>query len=499
MIILGKRKQEDVQTGKKAYKIAGSEDQLEQKVFMDAPDEESNVTGKDYHNAIEKKRREKMNTYLQEIRVHLNEELETCVKNDKLSILKSAHQYLLSMRGMPNVSTNKAAPSFLCQEELSHIIANMNNGFIMLTDAKEGTIVWNFNLELHLGYDKGELLGTSIFSLLKSKDLATFKQCITPNISGSLLETKKRSFIVNLLKKPRPKNPAMQINPLGSNEYISILISGELYDIKTSALMGDRAESSGLEEHISCFIAIGQGLSPEILYATQGLRCNVKVLSREGPDGKIEHIHDSIFYLLGYTPVELNDHTLFELIHPHDSKRLYSSFFEASNSRSYTNSVVVRLKQKCGMYQTVEIKKLAVRHPSQDVVVSFISCMTETVIAEENWEIMFPPEEVIPEQVYDPIVMMRQQTFMPQMRPADIGMDPSRIPSYPHVLQPNDFEGELATLFDVPIYLKDAVEKYEYAQGFVEKPFDGVANNNIQTTYDSLLTNFVDVLTDQPF
>ena len=469
------------------------------KVFLETSDE-NDPTRKGYHNAIEKKRRDKMNAYIQDIRLLIleNSGMQVGSKSDKLSILKGAFQYLRSMRGIPNTNSSVSYPSFLFQDELTKIISKMNCGFIMVTDAAEGTIVWNYNLDSHLGYEKGFLLGTSIFSLLKECDITTYKLNSAPNSKDCLCITNKRSFITNFLCKAPPQ-AGVGAGPFETRHYLSILLSGEVHDIKTASLLGDKAASSPLGEYVKCFVAIGQGLTTEVLETTQEMREKVKVLSREGPDGKIEHIHDSIFYILGYTPSELIGRTFLEFVHPHDGKRLYGSLFEASNSSSYTNPITIRLKQRSGLYKTVSSKKLAVRHPTQGTVMSFITRMDEIHVAPENWDIIFPIEEPMVGELYDPVVMMRQETFRPQMLPPQLGMEPAQIPAYPNVLLPKDFDGELSTLFDNPVYLKEGVDKYEFAQSFVEQPFEGPLNNNVQTSYNSLLNNFVDVFANQPF
>ena len=496
--LLGKRKHTNPLAAKKAQKV-GSEAEQAMKLFLESPDE-NDPDRKGYHNAIEKKRRDKMNTYIQDIRLLIleNSGMQIGSKSDKLSILKGAFQYLRSMRGIPNTDSSVSYPSFLFQDELTKIISKMNCGFIMVTDAAEGTIVWNYNLDPHLGYEKGELLGTSIFSLIKECDVTIYKLNSAPNDKENLRVTNKRSFITNFLCKPLPHAGA-GTNQLETRHYLPILLSGEVHDIKTVSLLGDKAAPSGLGEHIKCFVAIGQGLTTEVLETTQEMRDKVKVLSREGPEGKIEHINDSVYYIMGYAPSELIGHTFLEFVHPHDSKRLYASLFEASNSRSYTNPINIRLKQKSSLYKTVSSKKLAVRHPIQGTVTSFISCMEETRISAENWDLIFPVEEPIVDELYDPVVMMRQETFRPQMLPNQLCMEPAQIPAYPNVLLPNDFDSQLSTFFETPIYLKEAVDKYEFAQNFVDQPFKGPINNNVQTGYNSLLNDFVDVFESQPF
>ncbi|KAI6661042.1 bHLH-PAS domain containing transcription factor, ARNT/BMAL superfamily [Oopsacas minuta] len=492
----GKRKRFDVQTGKKINKI-------DSKQALGVPTnltDESDPQHKGHHNAVEKKRRDKMNTYIQDIR-HLiikSSDFQVSCKSDKLSVLKAAYQCLCKMRGIPNVSASIDCPSFLFEDEIKQIISKMKCGFIMVTDATEGTIVWDYNLDINLGYKKGELFGSSIFSLIKQTDVTTYKLNSIPNTTGLIRIANKRSFICNFISKAVPITQELS-SSLETYQYLPILLSGEVKEIQTSLLLGDRAATSDLGECIKCFIAIGQGLTTEVLDVTQDMRESVKVLSREGPDGKIENIHDSIFYILGYTPSELVGHTFLEFVHPHDGKRLYNSLFEASNIRKYTELIFIRLKHKSGIYKTVSVKRLAVRHPTQGTITSFISCMDETFILEENWDNMFPVEVPIVEKLNDPFAMLCQETFIPRIFPLEMGVEQSQVPSYPNILNPKDFDGELSTLFDTPIFLKEAVEKYEYAQNFVNQPFEGQINNNIPTGFNSLMTNFVDIFTSQPF
>merc|ERR1719295_707987 len=154
------------------------------------------------HSQIEKKRRDRMNTYIKE----LSTILPSCPskKMDKLTVLRLALQHMRSIKGEGNaddefgglgVSERSSEqgchkPKQLNDGELKRLIFNhtrvADDCFLFVVDTARGKILYvSESVNQVLLYSQSDLFGQSLFDILHPKDIAKVKEQMSSPDGGS--------------------------------------------------------------------------------------------------------------------------------------------------------------------------------------------------------------------------------------------------------------------------------------------------------------------------
>uniref|UniRef100_A0A915EBS4 Aryl hydrocarbon receptor nuclear translocator homolog n=1 Tax=Ditylenchus dipsaci TaxID=166011 RepID=A0A915EBS4_9BILA len=141
----------------------------------------SNGDGKDRfarenHSEIERRRRNKMTHYINELAEMVPQCAALGRKPDKLTILRMAVSHMKSIR---ELATNNSAhdpslckPSFLTDQELKYLILEAANGFLFVLSCDTGRVLYVADSILPvLNLGKEEWLNHSIYDLIHPDDI----------------------------------------------------------------------------------------------------------------------------------------------------------------------------------------------------------------------------------------------------------------------------------------------------------------------------------------
>ncbi|KAM6460624.1 basic helix-loop-helix ARNT-like protein 1 isoform 9-T10 [Liasis olivaceus] len=316
------------------------------------------------HSQIEKRRRDKMNSFIDE----LASLVPTCNamsrKLDKLTVLRMAVQHMKTLRGATNPYTEaNYKPAFLSDDELKHLILRAADGFLFVVGCDRGKILFvSESVFKILNYSQNDLIGQSLFDYLHPKDIAKVKE----QLSSSDTAPRERLIDAKTDRK----------------SFCTIHSTGYLKSWPPTKMGLDEDNEPDNEGcNLSCLVAIGR-LHPHVV--PQPLNGEIRVkpteyVSRHAIDGKFVFVDQRATAILAYLPQELLGTSCYEYFHQDDIGHLAECHRQVLQSREKISTNCYKFKVRDGSFITLRSCWFSFMNPWTKEVEYIVS--TNTVVS----------------------------------------------------------------------------------------------------------------------
>uniref|UniRef100_A0A9J8AYL8 Basic helix-loop-helix ARNT like 1a n=1 Tax=Cyprinus carpio carpio TaxID=630221 RepID=A0A9J8AYL8_CYPCA len=366
------------------------------------------------HSQIEKRRRDKMNSFIDE----LASLVPTCNamsrKLDKLTVLRMAVQHMKTLRGATNPYTEaNYKPAFLSDDELKHLILRAADGFLFVVGCDRGKILFvSESVNKILNYTQNDLIGQSLFDYLHPKDIAKVKEQLSSSDTAPrerLIDAKtglpvktditpgpsrlcsgaRRSFFCRMkCNRPSVKMEDKDFPSTCSKKkadrksFCTIHSTGYLKSWPPTKMGLDEDNEPDNEGcNLSCLVAIGR-LHPHII--PQPMNGDIRVkpteyVSRHAIDGKFVFVDQRATAILAYLPQELLGTSFYEYFHQDDIGHLAECHRQVLQMREKINTNCYKFKIKDGSFITLRSRWFSFMNPWTKEVEYIVS--TNTVVS----------------------------------------------------------------------------------------------------------------------
>ncbi|XP_019523603.1 PREDICTED: aryl hydrocarbon receptor nuclear translocator-like protein 2 isoform X1 [Hipposideros armiger] len=314
------------------------------------------------HSQTEKRRRDKMNTLIEELSAMIPQCKPVARKLDKLTVLRMAVQHLKSLKGMTNFyAGDNYRPSFIQEDELRHLLL------------------------------KASLTGQSLFDFLHPKDVAKVKeQLSSSDISPreKLIDSKtglqvqsnfytgrtrvcsgsRRSFFcrVKSCKISVKEEPECLLNSKKKDhrKFCTIHCTGYLRSWPPDILGMEEETDNKKDSNFTCLIAIGR-LHPYTVPQSSG---QIKVkptefITRFAMNGKFVYVDQRTTAILGYLPQELLGTSCYEYFHQDDHSNLTDKHKAVLQSKEKIFTDSYKFRAKDGSFVTLKSQWFSFTNP----------------------------------------------------------------------------------------------------------------------------------------
>uniref|UniRef100_A0A8C9WJF9 Basic helix-loop-helix ARNT like 1a n=1 Tax=Scleropages formosus TaxID=113540 RepID=A0A8C9WJF9_SCLFO len=370
------------------------------------------------HSQIEKRRRDKMNSFIDE----LASLVPTCNamprKLDKLTVLRMAVQHMKTLRGAANPYTEaNYKPAFLSDDELKHLILRAADGFLFVVGCDRGKILFvSESVYKILNYSQNDLIGQSLFDYLHPKDIAKVKEQLSSSDTAPrerLIDAKtglpvktdiapgpsrlcsgaRRSFFCRMkCNRPSVKMEDKEFPSTCSKKkadrksFCTIHSTGYLKSWPpTKVGLDEDSEPDNEGCNLSCLVAIGR-LHPHIVPQPSSGDIRVKpteYVSRHAIDGKFVFVDQRATAILTYLPQELLGTSFYEYFHQDDIGHLAECHRQVLQMREKIHTNCYKFKIKDGSFITLRSRWFSFMNPWTKEVEYIVS--TNTVCVDPSY------------------------------------------------------------------------------------------------------------------
>lgn len=364
------------------------------------------------HSEIERRRRNKMTSYITE----LSDMVPSCSalarKPDKLTILRMAVSHMKQLRGVM-AGTGLDKPAFLTDQELKHLALESMDGFLFVASCENGRVLYvSDTVTAVLNQAHSDWIGHSLFDLIHPQDVAKVQEQFTideprhpshaldvktafikkepsasPPAASSMVDGMRKAFLCRMkcgkaqVSSADPRYQRGHITAIGEELYALMRVTGHIRPWPPTGF--NEGQSNILEEMGTpnpmggeyCLLGIAR------LYVTSQPTYGdlspstepVEFVTRQSLDNTFTYVDKRITQILGYQPHELIGKSPRDICLPEDLEKLSESFKQVMLMKGQVFSAVCRIQNKNGDYIWVRIGSHAFQNPYNNDVEYIVS------------------------------------------------------------------------------------------------------------------------------
>ncbi|XP_013385137.1 aryl hydrocarbon receptor nuclear translocator homolog isoform X2 [Lingula anatina] len=405
--------------GKKRKRASGggSDDEDSQGFSRDQDTVDKERFARESHCEIERRRRSKMATYVNELCDMVPACSTLARKPDKLTILRLAAAHMKTLRGTGNTSSDGSyKPSFLTDQELKHLILEAADGFLFVAQCDTGRVIYvSDSVTPVLNQSQSDWYTSTLYDLVHPDDVEKVREQLSTTESqntGRILDLKtgtvkkeghqssmrlcmgsRRGFICRMRLgaiqvdtmttshaiRLRQRN---SLGPSGDgHQYAVVHITGYIKNWPPAGNFsrGVQIERTETDEPHSgshcCLVAIGrlQVTGTPNCSDLIGPNATSEFISRHSIDGKFTFADQRVANLLGYQPVDLLGKSAYDFYHPEDKGHMKDSFEQVLKLKGQVMSIMYRFRAKNGEWVWLRTSSFSFQNPYTDEV-EYIVC-----------------------------------------------------------------------------------------------------------------------------
>ncbi|XP_072311044.1 basic helix-loop-helix ARNT-like protein 2 [Eucyclogobius newberryi] len=343
------------------------------------------------HRQIEKRRRDKMNTLIDELSAMIPSCQPQPRKFDKLTVLRKAVQHLKALRaGSSSAFSESPKPSILPHEDLKHLLLKAVDGFLLVVTCDRAKILFiSKSVSQVLNLSRVELFGQSLFDFIHHKDIHKVKEQLASSDSRQSLPDAatpvplqsealpkvahmttgaRRSFFCRMkhsrvsAKQDDKRLLFTSSKKKESYKYCTLHCTGYIGSWPSSELDSDL--DPDLEPSpLSCLVTVCR-LHPHSQTSKDQLSTKpIEFITRCSIDGKFTFVDHQATNITGYLPQEVLGTSCYEYYHHDDLRHLAEKHREVLRSKEKIETQCYKFKTKYGSYVNLQSQWFGFTNP----------------------------------------------------------------------------------------------------------------------------------------
>uniref|UniRef100_A0A3Q3W9E3 Uncharacterized protein n=1 Tax=Mola mola TaxID=94237 RepID=A0A3Q3W9E3_MOLML len=367
----------------------------------------SDCVNREPHSQIEKRRRDKMNTLIDELAVMIPACQPMARKLDKLTVLRKAVQHLKALKAGSSSAfiNNTYKPSILPHDELRHLLLKATEGFLFVVSCDRAKILFiSESVSKILNFSRLELTGQSLFDFIHPKDINKVKEQLTSSelnthqhlidaatgvqvpadapVRPSLLTTGARRTFFCRMKHSRVtgKHEDKHMLPGASKRkdtfrYCTLHCTGYMKSWPSSQLDSE-GDTERETSNLACLLTVCR-LLPHGSHQPKDIHIKpTEFVTRCAIDGKFTFVDQRAMTVIGYLPQEIIGTSCYEYFHQEDLQQLAEKHRQVLQSKEKIEIPCYRFKTKYGSFVSLQSQWFSFTNPWTKEVEFIVSLNT---------------------------------------------------------------------------------------------------------------------------